>query len=58
MQRTLIAVNDVVAPRGDHPVAAPHGCELFDLAVMAGAHRSCAFGNDPVRERRLAPAGT
>ena len=37
----------VLVPRGYHPVAAPHGYELYYLNVMAGPQRKWLFRNDP-----------
>lgn len=45
-----IAVEDgdvVMAPRGYHPVGAPHGYDLYYLNVMAGPKRQWIFRNDP-----------
>ncbi len=40
----------VLVPRGYHPVAAPHGYELYYLNVMAGPTRAWKFHNDPDHE--------
>lgn len=40
----------VLVPRGYHPVAAPHGYELYYLNVMAGPERVWKFANDPAHE--------
>jgi len=40
----------VLAPRGYHPVAAPHGYEVYYLNVMAGPERRWLFKNDPTHE--------
>jgi 5-deoxy-glucuronate isomerase len=40
----------VLVPRGYHPVAAPHGYELYYLNVMAGPTRKWMFRNDPAHE--------
>lgn len=40
----------VLVPRGYHPVAAPHGYELYYLNVMAGPKRAWKFANDPAHE--------
>jgi len=40
----------VMVPRGYHPVAAPHGYDLYYLNVMAGPERKWIFRNDPVHE--------
>ena len=48
-----IAVEDgdvVLAPRGYHPVGAPHGYDLYYLNVMAGPKRKWIFRNDPDHE--------
>ena len=48
-----IAVEDgdvVMAPRGYHPVGAPHGYDLYYLNVMAGPKRQWIFKNDPAHE--------
>jgi 5-deoxy-glucuronate isomerase len=37
----------VLVPRGYHPVAAPHGYDLYYLNVMAGPRRVWKFHNDP-----------
>lgn len=37
----------VMVPRGYHPVAAPHGYDLYYLNVMAGPVRQWVFHNDP-----------
>ncbi|MCM8731525.1 5-deoxy-glucuronate isomerase [Hephaestia sp. GCM10023244] len=37
----------VMVPRGYHPVAAPHGYNLYYLNVMAGPKRQWIFKNDP-----------
>ncbi|WP_136161337.1 5-deoxy-glucuronate isomerase [Sphingomonas flavalba] len=37
----------VMAPRGYHPVGAPHGYDLYYLNVMAGPKREWIFKNDP-----------
>ncbi|MDR6873803.1 5-deoxy-glucuronate isomerase [Bosea sp. BE125] len=43
----------VLVPRGYHPVAAPHGYELYYLNVMAGPKRVWKFANDPAHEWML-----
>jgi 5-deoxy-glucuronate isomerase len=43
----------VLVPRGYHPVAAPHGYELYYLNVMAGPKRIWKFANDPAHEWML-----
>jgi 5-deoxy-glucuronate isomerase len=51
-----MAVGDrdvVLVPRGYHPVAAPHGYELYYLNVMAGPKRTWRFHNDPAHEWML-----
>jgi 5-deoxy-glucuronate isomerase len=48
-----ICVHDgevVLVPRGYHPVAAPHGYQLYYLNVMAGPRRKWMFRNDPAHE--------
>jgi 5-deoxy-glucuronate isomerase len=40
----------VLVPRGYHPVAAPHGYDLYYLNVMAGPVRKWMFRNDPAHE--------
>jgi 5-deoxy-glucuronate isomerase len=40
----------VLVPRGYHPVAAPHGYDLYYLNVMAGPKRVWKFANDPAHE--------
>jgi len=40
----------VLAPRGYHPVAAPHGYDVYYLNVMAGPERRWLFKNDPAHE--------
>jgi len=40
----------VLVPRGYHPVAAPHGYDLYYLNVMAGPERKWIFRNDPAHE--------
>lgn len=40
----------VLVPRGYHPVAAPHGYNLYYLNVMAGPQRIWRFANDPDHE--------
>jgi len=40
----------VLAPRGYHPVAAPHGYDVYYLNVMAGPQRRWLFKNDPAHE--------
>jgi len=46
-----VADGDVVlVPRGYHPVAAPHGYQLYYLNVMAGPRRKWLFRNDPAHE--------
>ena len=40
----------VMAPRGYHPVVAPHGYDLYYLNVMAGPNRFWVFKNDPQHE--------
>ena len=40
----------VLVPRGYHPVAAPHGYNLYYLNVMAGPKRVWKFHNDPAHE--------
>jgi 5-deoxy-glucuronate isomerase len=40
----------VLVPRGYHPVAAPHGYDLYYLNVMAGPQRKWIFRNDPAHE--------
>lgn len=45
-----LAVGDgdtVIVPRGYHPVAAPPGCDLYYLNVMAGPEREWRFAIDP-----------
>jgi 5-deoxy-glucuronate isomerase len=45
-----MAVHDhdvVLVPRGHHPCAAPHGCALYYLNVMAGPLRRWRFRTDP-----------
>ena len=48
----------VLVPRGYHPVAAPHGYDLYYLNVMAGPKRIWRFYNDPQHEwlMKQAPA--
>ena len=51
-----LAVGDrdvVLVPRGYHPVAAPHGYDLYYLNVMAGPKRTWRFHNDPAHEWML-----
>jgi 5-deoxy-glucuronate isomerase len=51
-----MAVGDrdvVLVPRGYHPVAAPHGYDLYYLNVMAGPKRTWRFHNDPAHEWML-----
>jgi 5-deoxy-glucuronate isomerase len=43
----------VLVPRGYHPVAAPHGYDLYYLNVMAGPRRQWKFRNDPAHEWML-----
>jgi 5-deoxy-glucuronate isomerase len=46
----VMAVNDrdvVLVPKGYHPVAAPHGYELYYLNVMAGPNRIWKTNPDP-----------
>ncbi len=45
----------VLVPEGYHPVAAPHGYELYYLNVMAGPKRVWKFHNEPAHEWLLAP---
>jgi 5-deoxy-glucuronate isomerase len=48
-----MAVSDgdvVMVPRGYHPVAAPHGYDLYYLNVMAGPRRNWVFVNDPAHD--------
>jgi 5-deoxy-glucuronate isomerase len=48
-----LAVSDgdvVLVPKGYHPVAAPHGYDLYYLNVMAGPKRVWRFHNDPAHE--------
>jgi len=48
-----MAVEDgdvVMVPRGYHPVAAPHGYDLYYLNVMAGPKRQWIFRNDPAHD--------
>jgi 5-deoxy-glucuronate isomerase len=40
----------VLVPRGYHPVAAPHGYDVYYLNVMAGPQRKWIFRNDPAHE--------
>jgi 5-deoxy-glucuronate isomerase len=40
----------VLVPRGYHPVAAPHGYDVYYLNVMAGPVRKWMFRNDPAHE--------
>ena len=40
----------VLAPRGYHPVGAPHGYDVYYLNVMAGPTRKWVFKNDPAHE--------
>lgn len=40
----------VLVPRGYHPVAAPHGYDLYYLNVMAGPKRVWKFANEPAHE--------
>ncbi|MGL4494728.1 MAG: 5-deoxy-glucuronate isomerase [Beijerinckiaceae bacterium] len=44
----------VLVPRGYHPVAAPHGYDLYYLNVMAGPQRVWKFHNDPAHEWLMA----
>jgi 5-deoxy-glucuronate isomerase len=37
----------VLAPRGHHPIVAPHGYELYYLNVVAGRNRHLTLRNDP-----------
>jgi 5-deoxy-glucuronate isomerase len=46
----------VLVPRGYHPVAAPHGYDLYYLNVMAGPERIWRFHNDPAHEWLTKPA--
>jgi len=39
--------NVVLVPRGYHPVAAPHGFDVYYLNVMAGPRRAWRFHNEP-----------
>ncbi len=51
-----MAVGDrdvVLVPRGYHPVAAPHGYDLYYLNVMAGPKRIWKFYNDPAHDWML-----
>ena len=51
-----IAIEDgdvVMAPRGYHPVGAPHGYDVYYLNVMAGPVRKWVFRNDPAHEWML-----
>lgn len=52
LDETLCAENGdvVLVPRGYHPVAAPHGYDLYYLNVMAGPKRVWKFANDPAHE--------
>ena len=55
-----IAVEDrdvVLVPRGYHPVAAPHGFDLYYLNVMAGPTRRWQFTNAPGYESLTPPRG-
>lgn len=48
-----ISVEDgdvVMAPKGYHPVGAPHGYDVYYLNVMAGPKRKWVFRNDPAHE--------
>ncbi len=48
-----MAVEDgdvVLAPRGYHPVGAPHGYDLYYLNVMAGPRRRWIARNDPAHD--------
>jgi 5-deoxy-glucuronate isomerase len=40
----------VLVPRGYHPVAAPHGYDVYYFNVMAGPQRKWIFRNDPAHE--------
>jgi len=40
----------VMVPKGYHPVAAPHGYDLYYLNVMAGPIREWHFNNDPAHD--------
>jgi 5-deoxy-glucuronate isomerase len=40
----------VMVPRGYHPVAAPHGYDVYYLNVMAGPRRQWIFHNDPAHD--------
>jgi 5-deoxy-glucuronate isomerase len=40
----------VLVPRGYHPVAAPHGYDVYYLNVMAGPRRQWIFRNDPAHD--------
>jgi len=52
LDETLCVENGdvVLAPRGYHPVGAPHGYDLYYLNVMAGPERRWMFKNDPAHE--------
>ena len=43
----------VMVPKGYHPVAAPHGYDLYYLNTMAGPERTWIFNNDPAHEWML-----
>jgi 5-deoxy-glucuronate isomerase len=43
----------VLVPRGYHPVAAPHGYDVYYLNVMAGPKRIWRFQNDKAHEWML-----
>ena len=45
----------VLVPRGYHPVAAPHGYDVYYLNVMAGPVRQWMFRNDPAHEWLVRP---
>ena len=45
----------VLVPEGYHPVAAPHGYELYYLNVMAGPKRVWKFRNEPAHEWLVTP---
>jgi 5-deoxy-glucuronate isomerase len=47
----------VMAPRGYHPVGAPHGYDVYYLNVMAGPKRAWVFRNDPAHDWMIRPGG-
>jgi len=47
----------VMAPRGYHPVGAPHGYDVYYLNVMAGPKRAWVFRNDPAHDWMIKPGG-